>query len=381
MKSIPTMTYHLFVFGNIGHLDQLPKSGGQSSARRVMKGFQDEGIVITPIRRHRAEIASKLGHRLEVGYFALHDLIKMIGKMIFGRRKGSAFMQMTYAGALVPYEYILATTARLLGYKNMLYLQGGLVMDTYPRGDKIHKWLFKHTMDKQSLILFEGYDALLLTQEVSDSHLLYFPSYVVDEVIPEKAPSKPEDELNLCYFGRMSPVKNPIITLQVFELLCERHPDKNINLTLVGSDVIHSDYVAELDRLISQSPYKNHITRKENSPFEYLIQMMQRQHFYIFPTCEKAEGHSNALNEAMSQGLIPIASDYHFNKTIIGDERLVVKGYEPADYADCIDHLIKEGCIPGLSEKMWRRVKENYSFSKVNDNTCKEVKDAIYVEK
>ena len=368
------MTDRLFVFGNIGHFNQLPKSGGQSSARRVMKGFQSEGINIIPIRRHRAELASKWGHRFEVGYFALYDLAKMIVKMLFRRRKGSAFMQMTYAGALVPYEFILATTARLMGYKNILYLQGGLVMDTYPKSSRLYKWLFKHTMDKQSLVLFEGYDALLLTKEVSHSHLIYFPSYVVDDVIPDTVPLKPVDELNLCYFGRMSPVKNPIVSLKIFELLCERYPKREINLTLVGSDVIHPDYVNELDTLISQSPYKGHITRKENSPFEYLIKMMQKQRFYLFPACEKAEGHSNALNEAMSQGLIPVASDYHFNKTIIGEDRLVVKGYQPEDYANCIDQLIKERKLQELSEKMWRRVKENYSFSRVNGDVCNVIK-------
>ena len=368
------MADRIFVFGNIGYLDQLPKSGGQSSARRVMKGFRSEDIDIVPIRRHRAEINGKWGHRLEVGYFALHDLLKMIGKMLFRKRKGAAFMQMTYAGALVPYEYILATTASLMGYKNILYLQGGLVMDTYPKGGKLHKWLFKHTMDKQSLVLFEGYDALVLTKQVSDSHLMYFPSYVVDDVIPKSVPEKPSDELNLCYFGRMSPVKNPIVTLKVFELLCKRHPDMNIHLTLVGSDIIHQDYVKELDLLISQSTYKDKITRKENSPFEYLLEMMKKQHFYIFPTKEKAEGHSNALNEAMSQGLIPVASDYHFNKTIIGEDELVVKGYEPEDYADCIDQVIKEGKVQELSEKVWRRVKDNYSFSKVNKDVCDKIK-------
>lgn len=368
------MVDRIFVFGNIGHLDQLPKSGGQSSARRVMKGFHSEGIDIVPIRRHRAELSGKWGHRIEVGYFAIYDLVKMVCKMLFRKRKGSAFMQMTFSGALVPYEYILATTARLMGYKNILYLQGGLVMDTYPKGGKIHKWLFKHTMDKQSLVLFEGYDALSLTQKVSNSRLMYFPSYVVDEVIPANVHAKPADELNLCYFGRMSPVKNPIVSLKVFELLCERHPDMNIHLTLVGSDVIHPDYVKELETLISQSPYKSHITRKENSPFEYLIKMMQKQHFYLFPTKEKAEGHSNALNEAMSQGLIPIASDYHFNKTIIGDEKLVVKSYEPRDYADCIDRILCEGTMQKLSEEMWRRVKENFSFSKVNGGVCYEIK-------
>lgn len=56
------MTNKMYVFANMGHLDQLPKSGGQSSARRVMKGFEEEGMEIVPIRRHRAKLSTKAGH-------------------------------------------------------------------------------------------------------------------------------------------------------------------------------------------------------------------------------------------------------------------------------------------------------------------------------
>ena len=45
------MINRLYVFANMGKLDKLPKSGGQSSARRVMEGFKSEGIEIIPIRR------------------------------------------------------------------------------------------------------------------------------------------------------------------------------------------------------------------------------------------------------------------------------------------------------------------------------------------
>lgn len=45
------MVNRLYVFANMGKLDKLPKSGGKSSARRVMEGFKSEGIEIIPIRR------------------------------------------------------------------------------------------------------------------------------------------------------------------------------------------------------------------------------------------------------------------------------------------------------------------------------------------
>lgn len=372
-----TQTCRLFVFANMGHLDQLPKSGGQSSARRVMKGFEEEGMEIVPIRRHRAELSTKAGHVAEVGFFAVYDLLKMVAKMLFGRRRNAAFVQMTYAGALVPYELILTITAKLLGYKCIEYLQGGLVMDTYPKGGRLHKWMFKKNMDMQSLVLFEGMDALTLTQAVTNTKLHYFPSYIRDEIIPQSVPAKPDGEINLCYFGRTSPVKNPVVTVEAFNILCKRHPGKRITLAIVGSDVVNKDYQKVLAEHIERSPYKDMITRKENSPFGYLLEMMQKQHFYIFPTKEKAEGHSNALNEAMSQGLVPIACDYHFNKTVIGDENIVVEGYNPSDYADKIDWILENCDLAGLSEQMWRRVKENFSYSIVNRTTCNKIKTTI----
>lgn len=161
------MVNRLYVFANMGKLDQLPKSGGQTSARRVMQGFKNEGIEIVPIRRHRAELPSKWGHIVEVGYFAVHDLLKMVAKMAFRRRENAIFLQMTYAGELVPYEFFLTLTTRLMGFKCIEYLKGGLVMDTYPKGGRLHKWLFKRNMEMLSAVLFEGYDALRLTEGVT----------------------------------------------------------------------------------------------------------------------------------------------------------------------------------------------------------------------
>lgn len=371
------MINKLYVFGNIGKLDQLPKSGGQSSARRVMQGFKNEGIKVTPIRRHRAELQSKFGHILEVAYFAVYDLLKMILKTLFGSRKHSVFVQMTYAGALVPYEFILSCTARILGYKCMEYLQGGLVMDSYPRGGLLHKWLFKKNIEMQSLVLFEGFDALKLTETVTKkTKLVYFPSYIFDEKIPQTPPKKPLDELNFCFFGRLNESKNILIIIEIYNLFCSRNSKKKTSLTLVGAGD-NEDYLKKIAEAIDRSPYKESIHRIGNSPYDFLVQMMTKQHFYLFPTKEKAEGHSNALNEAMSQGVIPIACDYHFNKTVIGEDFLVVKGYRAEDYVKAIENVIEKCNMTELSVKMWQRVKESFAYSTVNGDVCGEIRSLM----
>lgn len=369
------MINKLYAFGNMGKMDQLPKSGGQSSARRVMHGFENEGIKVVPIRRHRAELQSKLGHIVEVAYFAVYDLLKMILKMLFGSRKHTAFMQMTYAGALVPYEFILSCTARILGYKCVEYLQGGLVMDSYPRGGLLHKWLFKKNIEMQSLVLFEGYDALKLTENVTKKkNLIYFPSYVFDEKIPACPPEKPLNEINFCFFGRMNESKNVLISIEIFNRFCAKNPGKKITLTLVGAGD-NAGYLEKISKAIEKSPYRDFIHRFGNSPYDFLVQMMKNQHFYLFPTKEKAEGHSNALNEAMSQGVIPIACDYHFNKTVIGEDYLVVKGYNPDDYVDAIQNVVDNRNMDEISRKLWKRVKEKFAYSVVNHAVCEKIKN------
>lgn len=368
------MINRLYVFANMGKLNKLPKSGGQSSARRVMEGFKSEGIEIIPIRRHRAELQTKFGHVLEVGYFAFYDLAKMIAKMILRRRKNAAFMQMTYAGALVPYEFILSLTARLMGFKSIEYLQGGLVMDTFPKKGKFHKWLFRKNMEMQAFACFEGLDALKLTEAVAKkTPLEHFPSYVFDDKIPDLPPIKPHDEINFCFFGRISKAKNVLISIQIFNLFSERNPKTQTSFTIVGGGD-NEQYLHEVSEAIENSPYRDRIKRYGNSSYDFLVEMMQKQHFYLFPTQEKAEGHSNALNEAMSQGVIPIACDYHFNKSVIGEDFLVVKGYEPIDYVKAIEYVLNHVDMEALSKKLWKRVKDLYSYSKVNKSVCQQLK-------
>ena len=357
------MINKLYVFANMGYLNQLPKSGGQSSARRVMKGLQESGFDIVPIRRHRAELEGRWKHQLEIMTFAIIDLLKIVGKMMFGNRHNAAFLHLTYAGPLVPYEFFLTYVVKLMGYKSLIYLKGGQVLDYYADGSERHKRLFKKTMDLQEKVFFEGMESLELVKGISDTPLVYFPNYVFDDQIPVLLPDKPKDVIGLLYFGRIAPNKNIEIIINAFELLCGKFD--NIRLTLIGGVGQSKTYAEMIDNKITTSLYTDRITRLGITPFDEIKRIMQSQHFFIFPSKEKAEGHSNSLNEAMSQGLIPIVSDYHFNRSVVGDDRLIVKGFRPESYADKIDEILTSNNLNNLSGQMWRRIKEKYTYGVV----------------
>ena len=75
----------------------------------------------------------------------------------------------------------------------------------------------------------------------------------------------------------------------------------------------------------------------------------------------------------MGQGLIPIVSDYHFNRAIVGDDRLIVDGYEPQAYADKIEFIRENYDLRELSIDMRNRVRDNFSFDIVNNRIYKEL--------
>ena len=365
------MINKLYVFSNCGYLNELPKSGGQTSARRVMEGLSNAGFCIIPIRRHRTELEGKVLHKLEVGWFAIYDLLKIIIKTMFGSRRCGAFMMLSYSGSLVPYEFIISIVVRLMGYKSIMYMKGGMVLDYYARGGKLHKWMFKKVADMQSKMFFEGMDSLRIVEDVSNTPCVYFPNYIFDGLIPDCIEPRPKDKVNMLYFGRVAPDKNVHVVVDAFNILADKY--KNITLAIIGGKGFYQAYVDKVDDMIRKSPYADRITRMGSTPFAEIMEVMRKQHLFIFPSKAKCEGHSNALNEAMSQGLVPVVSDYHFNRTIVGDDKFVVNSFEAKDYADRIEQLMKED-LQELSTQCWKRIKEKYTYSVVNDRIVNEIR-------
>lgn len=367
------MINKFYVFGNIGKMSEVPKSGGQSSARRVIHGFEKMGYKMEPIVRRRCVMEGKIIHFLETQSFAIIDLIKIFKHIICGDRKTSAFLMLTYGGNLAPYELIISICVRLLGYKSVTYMKGGQFMDYYNRGSKFYKWLVKKNMDLQSQAWFEGLPSLNIVKHISNTHLVYFPNYVTEDNIIDIIPERPEKECNICYFGRVTPEKNVDVIIKAFEILCRKYDD--MHLTIIGGSGYSKSYVETINTMIEQSPYKSRISRKGLTPFAEIKEIMKKQHFFVFPSQERCEGHSNSLNEAMAQGLVPIVSDYHFNRDILGDDRLIVEGYSPEAYANKIDIIRSSYDFKELSVKMRDRVKNNFSYKVINDRILKELQE------
>lgn len=367
------MVSKLFVFGNIGNLDELPKGGGgQTSCRRVMQGFREAGLEISHVSRHFAEWEGWFLHIIEVLFFAIVDLVKIFIYLRKEDKHTTLFYHMTFSGPLLPYEYIITKMVKMMGFKSVMYLQGGQFMHYYKKGGKIYKHLFAKVLDMQALVMFEGKEGIDLVRPLTSTPLSHFPSYTFNKDIPPSPPHRPMDSIRLLFFGRIDANKNVDVVIECFEQLCQKND--NIYLTIIGGPGNSKEYVAKIDRMIAQSPFRSHIDRYGLSPFSFIKEQMQTHHFFIFPTSEPCEGHSNSLSEAMSQGLVPIVSDHNFNKSIVGDEQLVVDTLSPRAFADKVETILKDGTYDNFAQQILERERNLYSYDAVNPRITEELK-------
>ena len=364
----------VFVFANIGDTSKPPiGGGGQSSSRRVMKGFRDAGLEVVGLSRHYAHWEGKVAHIIEVLLFAVIDLVRIVFKLLKQNRKETIFYHMTFSGPLLPYEYIITKIVKCLGFKCVMYLQGGQFYYYYKIKGKRYRRLFAKVLDMQELVQFEGKEGIDLSSSITTTPLSYFPSYSFNKDIPTNVPVRSAETVRLLYFGRIDPHKHVEIVIDCFELLCEHRDD--VYLTIIGGPGSSKEYVNQIDKKILSSSHSSHIERYNLSPYEFIKEKMQTHHFFVFPTSEPCEGHSNSLSEAMSQGLIPIVSKHNFNGSIVGNDLLVVDDLSAKAFADTIERILDEGKMESLSRQILERERELYSYDAVNPRIVKELKD------
>ena len=369
------MTNRLYFFANIGNWKKNPIGGGQTSARRVIEGCRQMGIEIIEVDRHWNVLTSKVGHFIENSFYATINTAELFFVLLFGRRSNSAMFHISYSASLLPLEFINGVLACMLGYKTILYLKGGKLEDTIKGLHGLKRWIFKKNLDMRSLVLFEGESDIERVKPFTKSRLVYFPNYIFEKNIPQTHPVKSKDYIGICHFGRITKDKNVHLVLDTFEILAEKY--NNIRLTLVGGlsgKGGNKKYYDMVESRCKNSKYANRILRVGQSSQAYIADMLSKNHIFLFPTADPCEGQSNSLNEAMTQGVIPIVSDFHFNKTIVADNRLVVKELKEKKKKKKISDLIESNLLEDISMEMWNRIKNVYSFERVNKRICNEIK-------
>lgn len=356
MEEVMKRIYFIASFGNFC---KLPIGGGQTAARRLLSTLRGLNYDVVTIRRHStSKIRFIRGFQFVFWLFV--DSLYVFFRLLFSSRKNTITLYMGYlGGVLVPLEYIMSIITRILGYKNVMYLAGGGTDKMYNNSNSISRFLVRKTLDNYKLVMIEGLENIAFVKSLTRAETFYLPNYTEHTFAPESYPQKPQEQWNLIYFGRISAVKNVTLVIDAFNILSSKY--KNMTLTIVGGG--DEEYCLQVEDRIRRSPYADKIMRINRINHDVLKQLLIDKHFFVFPSSEPREGHSNALNEAMSFGIVPIVSNNNFLPSIVDDKRLVVLLMDAGAYADAVSTIIESGEFEALSVKMYKRVQCNFTQS------------------
>ena len=175
-------------------------------------------------------------------------------------------------------------------------------------------------------------------------------------------------KIRLVYFGRLTESKHIEIVIRTLAILLKNQ--YSASLDLIGG--CSEKYMGVLQEIITDLGMADGlITFHGQKPMSIIARILSAAHYFVFPSEEPKEGHSNALTEAMAFGVVPIVSNAGFNATICGNIELVVYDYNSESYAQKIMNIEISGKWDEYSRFAYQRIADNYT-EKNASNALKE---------
>lgn len=364
------MKNRIYFFANFGDWNKVPYGGGEVGNRRTLDLFKRAKFDIVLIPKYLRVPNHSIKNICILLYRIIINILFFVKTLLLGRRRNSIVHIVGFYGPMIYLECFLISIAKFLRYKVVYEMRGGGADLYYEEGTVLYHKAFHKALHKADVIFTQGLENEPLIKRINTNiPIFYYPNYVMKDFYPSVYPSKPKDRINFIYFGRISPTKNVDIVVDTFFELCRLY--KDIYLEIVGNCTDES-YFIRLKEKIALSEYSSFVKILPACNHEQLKKYLSDKHFYIFPSKEPHEGHSNALTEAMSWGLIPIATSQGFNKSVIGNDSLIVNDLSVNDFVRCISYLLNKGVVHELSESMYNRILNNYTDDKVYEQLITE---------
>lgn len=261
------------------------------------------------------------------------------------------------------YEWILMQIGKITGHKIVYELRNGSMVRTYEEGSGSYRKVLKNLLLKPDVVLCQGMEYVDFIRKKWGVNRSYYPNYIMDDFLKENNLNRPYP-LRLIYFGRVTESKNVDIIIKTLSLL--RRSGLDAVLEIIGG--YNGQYKMFLEQTIKDEDVAKYVTFYGRKPFAFIAERLRFAHYFVFPSQEKQEGHSNSLTEAMGCGVVPIVSTAGFNASICGIPELIMKSVNPAEYASTIIGIEKNKQWSVYSRQVYQRIKENYTQTIVSKN-------------
>ncbi|MCE3271492.1 MAG: hypothetical protein K0S57_1889 [Ramlibacter sp.] len=272
------------------------------------------------------------------------------------REKDSSLHVASFYGNSLYLEVLYILAARILGRQVILEFRAGGVAEFYAHSGPLYRALFRYAVKASHSVLVQGVRYLGFVKTLSrNTRIYHYPNFLLGSEIENTAERRScAPPMRLIYFGRISASKNIDFVLSI---CAELGTDFQCDIVGAGPP----NYIAHLRERAEVPALRGKIRILPPADRSELQELLREQHFFVFPTREPREGHSNALNEAMAAGVVPLVSNYGFNEEVLGIPSLVMHNWSPVTYATCIRNIWESGQWPQISEEVSQKVRREYS--------------------
>ncbi len=351
------MTKDIIFYSPLGNRLAPDRIGGVEYASQKTIGIlRDSGFRIIPLRKPVLGRWSAL--YLAKIFLTWLNLLRLLAV----HRKAALHMVGVYR-KLMYVEWAFVATAKFLGYKTLYDIRNGDMIQEYEKRGPLYKRGMLSLLKHSDTVLCQGIDYVRFIKQKLGKSALYYPNYIQDRFMVGGYPKREMQQCRLVYFGRIVPAKNIDVMLEICHILHERGMSPTLDLIGGCSDA----YKQELETNILKAGISGKVRFWGRQDFNAFFPYLQTCHFFLFPSDESREGHSNSLTEAMGCGIVPVVSDAGFNRQVVDDDRLVVSGTNASSYADIVYEIWTTGQWENYSRRMYSRIAENFTESRVRE--------------
>lgn len=323
--------------------------GAESGCLKTLRVYQNNGfkvVILDKPARSQGTIKYLLGLALVP--------IKLLCLLV--ENKHSPMHLVGFYRNILLYEFFLYLLCKLCGHKVIYEIRNGSMIKSYEKGNSLYKKVLKVLLTKPDVVLCQGREYVNFIYGKWGIRQTYYPNYVPDDKL-SRVERKREGALRLIYFGRVTSSKNVDICLGVVSRL-KRKGIKAYLDVIGGFEVCYMD---KLKAIVKNENISDRVSFYGRRDFDFITNKLKTTHYFIFPSNEDQEGHSNSLTEAMAFGVVPIVSNVGFNNSICGEPFLVVNSFDPKDYAEKIELIEKANNWELYSRKMVNRVVSTFT--------------------
>lgn len=342
----------IIFYAPFGRNATVDKNGGaESGCKRTLSILNDCGYkVITVDKAVNNGNVAKYLHNTNARIAEVKKLLKA---------NPTAVLHLSgMCGKLLPFELVLVRIAKRSGHKVVYEIRNGDFVMLYDKGSSAYRRMVNSLASLADVFLCQGKPFQSFLGERYGVSSFYYPNYVMDEYVPESLPDRDRSSLRIVFFGRVVPAKNVDFMIDVVAGIRKR--GIACRFDVIGA--YEDGYFNSLSASVRNAGLENCVTFHGRKPFPEIAKSLSTAHFFLFPSREPREGHSNSLTEAMAYGVVPVSSPAGFSGEVISDDRCVVDDFSVEAYASRI-LSIWDGDWDEISRNMYDRVKSNYVSS------------------